>query len=330
MVTTKERCLEALKDNEFFQYAMKANKMVVVTHKYEPWVVIDDFMFGNQYNAINSEGKKERIYDSALCYIFNDKRLNNFYVCEQGQGTLEECQQKIDAYRSNLNQCKNCGKNGGKCFYWQALERLSNDTKVVYDDTTNQETEIKTTIWRYGCNYKDYTNSGKQCQFDINSVPQLCTDSWKKDFFVQHPEGIPDQMSLRDFIARHADEFNITARRWSEDPPSAQNGFRYDGKFGSYTFEASQYNDYFVLENNNNHFYFRYDLKSHNFIIGRHYRDIGYDVVQKFVESRWDHLQRKSISQPIACWDKFIKWWHSVIDAYLIEQRQFKMEEIML
>lgn len=318
-MTTKERCLTILKDNEFFQSAMQKGKMICVTHDYQPWIVIDDFMFGNQYNAINSKGEKERVYDTSLCCIFNDKRLKDFYVCEQGQGTLEECQQKIDDYRSKINQCKSCGKDGGKCFYWGALERLSDDTKVVYDDITNQETEVKTTVWQYGCDYKDYTNSGKQCQFDINSTPVLCTESWKGNFFIQHPEGIPDQMPLRDFIARHADEFNIVSRRWSEDPPSRENGFRYNGKFGSYTFEASECDDYFILENNNNHFYFRYDLESHNFIVGRRYRDIGYKVVQRFEENKWNYAQHESISQPIACWDKFIKWWHNVIDAYLNE-----------
>jgi hypothetical protein len=328
-MTTKERCLAVLKDNEFFQSAMQKGKMICVTHAYEPWVVEEGFMFGNQYNAIDSTGRKERIYDTALCCIFNDRRLKDFYVCDQGQGTLKECQQKIDDYRSKLNQCKTCGKNGGKCVYWRALERIEDNSNTVYDDETDQETTVKTTIWKYGCDYRDYTNSGKTCQFDITSTPQLCTDAWKKDYFVQHPEGIPDQMPLRDFLAKHADEFKITARRWSEDPPSANNGFRYDGKFGSYTFEASRYDDYFILENNNNHFYFRYDLTSHNFILGRS-RDIGYNVVRVFTTSKWDYSCNRSVSQPIACWDKFIKWWHSVIDAYLIEQRIIEMEEAML
>ena len=72
MITTKERCLEALKDNEFFQSAMKANKMILVTHQYEPWIVISDFMFGNQYNAINSEGKKRK--SLRLCFMLYIQR----------------------------------------------------------------------------------------------------------------------------------------------------------------------------------------------------------------------------------------------------------------
>lgn len=321
-MTTKERCLEHLKDNEFFQIAIQANKMILVTHRYEPWVVIDDFMFGNQYNAVNAEGKKERVYDTSLCYIFNDKRLKDFYVCEQGQGTFDECLQKITDYRSNINKCKTCGKNGSKCFYWRALEKIEDNSSTVYNEETNQETTIKITVWQYGCDYKDYTNSGKTCQFDVHPNPQLCTDVWKKDYFVQHPEGVPDQMPLRDFLARHSDEFNITNRRWSEEPPTAENGFRYDGKFGSYTFEASRYDNYFILENNNNRFYFYYDTESHEFILGRPHRDIGYDVARTLTENKWDYNQQKSVARPIACWDKFIKWWHSVIDAYLDEQQE--------
>ena len=49
-MTTKERCLEALKDNEFFQSAMQKGKMICVTHTYEPWIVEEGFIFGNQYN----------------------------------------------------------------------------------------------------------------------------------------------------------------------------------------------------------------------------------------------------------------------------------------
>lgn len=320
-MTTKERCLEVLKDNQFFQFAMQANKMILVTHQYEPWVVIDDFMFGNQYNAMNAEGKKERIYDVKLCCIFNDKRLKGFYVCSQGQGTYEECKAKIAEERSHIRQCKNCDGNGKKCFYWQCTGTIESDTAKVYDDNTDREIVTKTTIYQYGCTYtqRDYYPTKSNCTYDIEDEPKLCTHSWKKDYFVQHPEGIPDQMPLRDFLIRHADKFNITSRRWSESPPSVKNGFRYNGKFGSYTLEADQYNDYFILENNNNHFYFRYDLESHNFIVGRCYRDIGYNVVRRFEERKWDYIQQKSISQPIACWDKFIKWWHSVIDAYLDE-----------
>ena len=318
-MTTKERCLEILKDNEFFQSAMKKGKMICITHTYEPWIVEEGFMFGNQYNAFNFEGRKERIHDAQLCCIFNDKRLKDFYVCSQGQGTYEECKAKINEYRSHIRQCKNCDGNGKKCFYWQCTGTVESDMAKVYDNDADREVVTKTTVYQYGCTYtqRDYCPTNSNCTYDIKDEPELCTDAWKKDYFVQHPEGIPDQMPLRDFLAKHADEFNIVAR-WSEEPPSANSSFRYNGKFGSYIFEASGYDDYFILENNNNHFYFRYDLTSHNFILGRP-RDIGYNVVRMFTTSQWDNNCHRSVSQPIACWDKFIKWWHSVIDAYLDE-----------
>jgi hypothetical protein len=54
------------------------------------------------------------------------------------------------------------------------------------------------------------------------------------------------------------------------------------------------------------------------FILGGR-RDLHYNVVKTFTESKYNYTLSKTIVQPIACWDKFIKWWHSVIDAYLNE-----------
>jgi hypothetical protein len=316
VMTTKERCLEALKDNEFFQSAMKKGKMICITHSFEPWIVEDTFMFGNQYNAFNYEGRKDRIYDAQLCYIFNDKRLKDFYVCSQGQGTYKECKAKIDEHRSHIKQCRNCHGNGKSCFYWRNMKTIDRTSSKVYDESTDVEIVIERTAYQYGCTY--IPSEGRSCFYDIADKPELCTDAWKKDYFVQNPDGIPSQMPLRDFLVRHADEFNIVSRRWSLDPMSPQNGFRYAKQFGSYIFEADRWEDTFKLSNSRNVFVFRYDMKTHMFILGG-CRDLRYNVVKTFTESKYDHNLHKSISQPIACWDKFIKWWHSVIDAYLDE-----------
>ncbi len=319
-MTTKERCLEVLKDNEFFQSAMRWNKMICVTHTYEPWIVEEGFMFGNQYNAFNSEGKKERIHDAQLCCIFNDRRLIDFYVCSQGQGSYEECVAKINQERSHIRQCKNCDGNGNECFYWQRTETVSNDTVEMYDDATDRKTITRTTIYQYGCTYtqKDYRPTNSNCVYDIEDKPRLCVDAWKKDYFVQHPEGIPDQMPLRDFLVRHRDQFDIDSRRWSNEPPSAESGFRYTKQFGSYTLEAERLTDVFILRNARNSFVFRYDMNTHMFILGGR-RDLHYNEVKTFTESKWDYDQQKSIPQPIACWSKFIKWWQDVIYAYIDE-----------
>ena len=320
-MTTKERCLEALKDNVFFQILMRDNKMVCVTHAYEPWAVVDSHMFGNQYNVVNAGGHKKRIHDAELCYIFNDKRLKDFYVCSQGQGTYEECKAKIAEYRSHIRQCKNCDGNGKKCFYWQCTGTVESDTAKVYDEDTNRETVTKTTVYQYGCTYtqRNYLPTLSNCTYDIDDEPKLCTDAWEKDYFIQNPEGVPSQMPLRDFLVRHADEFGIVPRRWSDEPLSATSGFRYEKHFGSYALEASQYDDYFELSNSRNRFTFRYDMKNHMFILGGRYHDLRYDVVKTFTESKYNYDLHKSVSQPIACWDKFIKWWHAVVDAYLDE-----------
>ena len=319
-MTTKERCLEALKDNEFFQSAMKKDKMICITHRYEPWIVEDGFMFGNQYNAFNSEGRKERIHDSQLCCIFNDKRLKDFYVCSQGQGTYEECKTKINEYRSHIHQCKNCDGNGKKCFYWQCQETVSSDTARVYDDKTDRETITRSTVYQYGCTYtqRDYHSTLSNCIYDIEDEPKLCTESWNKDYFIQNPDGIPNQMPLRDFLVRHCALFEIGPLRYQLGSMSALSGFRHEKSFGSYDFEASNYDDTFELSNSRNSFVFRYDIKTHMFILGGR-RDSHYQVVRTFTESKYDYLTHQSVSQPIACWDKFIKWWHSVIDAYLDE-----------
>lgn len=319
-MTTKERCLKALKDNEFFQSAMKKGKMICITHMYEPWIVEERFMFGNQYNAFNSKGTKKRIHDAQLCCIFNDKRLKDFYVCSQGQGTYEECKAKINEYRSHIRQCKNCDGNGKKCFYWQCTGTVESNMDKVYDDDTDREVVTKTTVYQHGCTYtqRDYCPTNSNCTYDIKDEPKLCTEVWEKDYFIQHPEGIPDQMPLRDFLVRHAEEFGIVKRRYTCEDMSAKNGFQHNRPFGSYTFEANSCNDTFELSNARNTFTFRYDMKTHMFILdGRH--DLHYNVVKTFTKSKWDYDKQKSIEQPIACWDKFIKWWHSVIDAYLDE-----------
>lgn len=319
-MTTKERCLEVLKDNEFFQSAMQKGKMICVTHDYQPWIVEEGFMFGNQYNAFNSEGKKERIHDAHLCCIFNDKRLKDFYVCSQGQGTYEECKAKINEYRSHIRQCKNCDGNGTKCFYWQCTGTVESDTAKVYDEVTDREVVTKTTVYQYGCTYtqRDYHPTKSNCTYDIDDEPKLCTESWKKDYFIQYPDGIPDHRPLWQFLVEHADEFDIDSRRWSNDPPSVTNGFRKVKKFGSYELYADYWTGCFVLENNRKSFYFRYDIKNNFFIVGKPHRDISYDIKRIFSESKYDYHLHKSVSHPIACWDKFSKWWSEVINAYII------------
>ena len=126
------------------------------------------------------------------------------------------------------------------------------------------------------------------------------------------------EMPLRDFLVRHADEFGIVPRRYSRDPASAQDGFQHDKPFGSYVFEAKYWDDTFELSNARKTFTFRYDMKTHMFILGGRC-DLHYNVVKTFTESKYNYNLRKSVSQPIACWDKFIKWWHAVVDAYLDE-----------
>lgn len=319
-MTTKERCLEILKDNEFFQSAMEKGRMVCVTHNYEPWIVIDDHMFGNQYNAVNSKGDMERIYDSMLCYIFNDKRLKDFYVCSQGQGTYEECKAKIDEYRSHIRQCKNCDGNGKKCFYWSNTECISSDTATLYDDETDREIITKTTVYQYACSYtqRDYHPTKSNCTYDIEDEPKLCTESWKKDYFVQYPNGIPDQIPLWQFLIDHSDQFDIVPRRWSNEA-SLERGFEKAKLFGSYKFYADYYSRCFVLENNRQSFYFRYDLANGVFIIGRPHRDIGYNVKRKFTESKYNYTLHKHVDQPIACWDKFSKWWGQLINEFILQ-----------
>ena len=82
--------------------------------------------------------------------------------------------------------------------------------------------------------------------------------------------------------------------------------------------EAKYWDDTFELSNARQSFTFRYDMKTHMFILGGH-RNLHYSVVRTFTESKYDYNLQKSIERPIACWDKFIKWWHDVIDAYLDE-----------
>lgn len=320
-MTTKERCLEMLKDNEFFQSALKQGKMICVTHDYEPYVVREDsILFDNQYNVVDALNNQFRIYDARLCYIFNDKRLSeDLYSCSLKQGTYEECKAALEEHRSHIKQCKNCDGNGKKCFYWRSYGRDEerSSTTSVYDDETDCQIETKVTVWKYGC---EYTNpiDGKTCYYESEEEPKLYKDHHEKGFFLQHPEGIPDHRPLWQFLVSNSDQFDIVSRMWSQNPPSVEDGFRKVKKFGSYELYADRYTGCFVLENNRHSFHFRYDINNGIFIIGKPHRDIGYEVTRVLSVREWSSHSNKPVLKPIACWDKFIRWWSEMISAYIV------------
>lgn len=320
-MTTKERCLKALSDNEFFQSSLKHGKMICVTHDYKPFVVeADSHLSDNQYHVVDSIGRKYRIYDVTLCYIFNDKRLSeDLYSCSLKEGTYEECKAALEEHRSHIRQCKNCDGNGKKCFYWRSrgIDEERSSTTSVYDDETDCKIETNVTVWKYGC---EYTNpiEGKTCFYESEEEPKLYKDHHVKGFFLQYPEGIPDHRPLWQFLVSNSDRFDIANRKWSNNHPSVENGFRKVKKFGSYEFCADEYTGCFVLSNNRNSFYFRYDIDNGIFILGRPYRDIGYEVTRVLSVQEWSPNNNKPVLKPIACWDKFSRWWSEVISAYIV------------
>jgi hypothetical protein len=241
------------------------------------------------------------------------------YSCSLKQGTYEECKAALEQHRSHIKQCKNCDGNGKKCFYWRSYGRDEDrcTTTSVYDDKTDCQIETKVTVWKYGC---EYTNpiEGKTCYYDVEEEPTLYKEHHVKGFFLQHPEGIPDHRPLWQFLASNSDRFDIANRMWSHNPPSVENGFRKVKKFGSYELCADKYTGCFVLANNRNSFYFRYDIDNGIFILGRPHRDIGYEVTRVFSVREWSRNLNKPVSKPIACWDKFSRWWSEVISAYIV------------
>lgn len=262
------------------------------------------FMFNNQYDTTNGM----RIHDTQIKQIIDDIRLGEFYCSSVKQGTYEEVQKAIEEERAKINQCE-------KCFYNQIKDTIKEECSKEKIETVDKIIIHETRVYKKGCTYKDYYNSGRKCAYDIEEKPQLFREA-TKCFFCDHPEGIPDMTDFIKFMIDNHEKYNLVSD-WSDEPISESKSFKYSKKFASYSFEKSTWSNYFELSNARNHFKFIFDFNTKTFILCD---GIGYEEVKRFETSTYDSLQKKSISMPITGWDKFYKWFMTMVDDYLSQK----------
>jgi hypothetical protein len=280
--------------------------MKLVLHNGEIKEVDTSFIFNNQYNTI--DGK--RVYDTEVKYIIDDIRLGEFYCCSKKQGTYDEVAEAIAEERSKINKCN-------ECWWFHEHNRINDechrDREEIMDGNKKTVITNEKIVYEISCAY--IPKYGEKCVHDIDEKPILFREK-QFCFFCEYPEGIPDMKPLRQFMIDNAEKYGIVPY-WSDQELSIDNPFTYEKKFGSYKFEAGKWSDYFELENARNHFRFYVDFTNKKFIIKDY---SSYKIVKYLSESKYDHTTKKSISQPIANYDKFATWFWQIVDDFMEAQ----------
>ena len=278
--------------------------MKLVLHNGEIKEVDTSFIFNNQYSTTDGE----RVYDTKVKYILDDIRLGEFYCCSKKQGTYDEVAKAIAEERSKINKCNDC-------WWFHEHTRIKDECHRDVKETIegNKKTIIthEKTVYELSCAHVKY---GK-CVHDIEETPILFREK-NFCFFCEYPEGIPDMKPLRQFMIDNAEKYGIV-HYWASDKLSINNSFTHNKQFGSYKFKASYHSKYFELENARNHFKFYVDFVNKKYILDD---GIGYKVTKYLNESKDDYTRQKSISQPIANYDKFAKWFWQIVDDFMAQK----------
>lgn len=277
--------------------------MKLVLHNGEIKEVETQFMFANQYNTTDGH----RIMDTEVKQIIDDIRLGELYTSSVKQGTYEEVAKAIAEKRSKINKCEGC--------WWfhertRIKEQCHREVQTIKEG--NEETEIVTekVVYRISC--ARMPKYGDKCENDIDDKPILFREK-NYCFFCEYPEGIPNMKPLMQFMVDNAEKYGIVPRWGDGKELSVENAFMHDKLFGSYKFENSKYDDCFELSNARNSFKFYADLTNKKFIVqdGLSYRSRKYLSVEKY-----DHIQKKSVHEPIANHDKFANWFWQIVDDF--------------
>ena len=270
--------------------------MKLVLHNGEIKEVDTSFMFDNQYNT--TDGK--RVHDTAVKYIIDDIRLGEFYCCSKKQGTYDEVALAIAEERSKINKCNDC-------WWFHERTRIEDECSKSEVREGNKEIITEKRVYEISCAHTKY---GK-CVHDIEETPILFREKCFC-FFCEYPEGITDMKPLKQFMIDNAEKYGIVPY-WANDKLSINSSFMHDKRFGSYRFKSHYYSNYFELENARNHFKFYIDFANKKYILDD---GIGYKVTRYLNESKWDYTRQKSISQPIANYDKFATWFWQIVDDF--------------
>lgn len=258
------------------------------------------FMSNNQYTTINGE----RIYDTQIKQIIDDIRLGEFYCCSKKQGTYEEVQKAINEERSKINHCK-------ECYYNQISNRIEEECSEERIETLDKIIIHETTVYKKECHY----DSDKKCVFNIDEKPRLFREV-ADCYFCDHPEGIPDMTKFIKFMIDNHEKYGIVPY-WSDEEKDFGKdysiSFQCKQKFGSYIFEKTWGNS-FELSNTRHRFKFIFNFKNKKFILND---GIGYKEVKVFTTSEYDCKSKKSYEKPIANFDKFFKWFSTMVEDFI-------------
>ena len=278
--------------------------MKLVLHNGEIKTVDTTHIFANQYNA--TDGK--RVMDREVKYIIDDIRLGEFYCSSVKQGTYDEVAKATAEEREKINKCN-------ECFWFHKYTTVKDECFTERIREGNREITIEKRVHDISCAYiPEYSD---KCVHDINETPKLFREV-QECFFCTYPQGIPDMKPLRQFMIDNAEKYGIVPY-WSNEELSVDKSFTHKKQFGSYSFNAYWNNRYFELKNARNHFKFYVDLANKKYILDD---GIGYKVVRRLNKSKWDCTRSKSISQPIANYDKFATWLWQIVDDFNAQKRE--------
>ena len=282
--------------------------MKLVLHNGEIKEVDTKFMFANQYNTTDGN----RVMDKDVKYIIDDIRLGEFYCCSKKQGTYDEVAKAIADERSLINKCEGC-------WWFHEHTLLKEESHRGEQKVKDGDKEIfivnEKRVYKVSCAY--IPKYGEKCVHDIEEKPILFREK-QFCFFCEYPGGIPDMKPFKQFMIDNAEKYGIVPY-WSSEKLSVDNSFKHNKPFGSYHFRAYWSDGYFELQNARNHFKFYIDFTNKKYILDD---GIGYKVTKYLSESKWDYTRQKSISQPIANYDKFATWFWQIVDDFKEEANE--------
>lgn len=254
-------------------------------------------VFNNQY--ITTDGT--RIYDTQVKHIIDDIRLGEYYTCSEKTGTYEEVAQAIAEERSKINKCN-------ECWWYNNLTRIKDEYSKVETKKDGKLIVEEKTVYDVSCSW---TKNHEKCVHDIEEEPKLFREA-QFCFFCEYPQGVPDMKPLKRFMSAHANRYNLVPYAGDE----TLKNFKHNKEFGSYVFCSNDYNNYFMLRNARNHFEFYVDCTNGKFILKDGY---SYRVVKHLTESKYNYTTHQYEEKPIASYDKFIKWFETIINDYMEE-----------
>ena len=226
-------------------------------------------------------------YDSEIKRIEDDIRLGEYYTSSVGHGTYEEVKKAIDERRTHINECKNC--------YWHYKRtRVEEECKTEKRIEGDREITDTHTVYIISCGY------GNGCCYDVPEEPILFREKYPS-FFTEHPEGVPDQTRLIEFIEENAEKFDVRVRGYVCSTYIYSNK-----KFGTYELEIDVKRKLFRLRNSRNNFFFYLDLDNQNFIYYNSYMD----------GLQYQPCLKDNDGKTMVGFDKFKKWLDPIIEEF--------------